>query len=306
MKYIYYKSHQGNFGDDLNPWLWPKIFGEIETNAEINFLGIGSVLHQDNKLLQELHPNQRKIIFGTGIRPSHTRLLLDNTWQVKFLRGPMSARYLNYQYKHIADAAYALTQTDDYKQLLATNKKYKISLMPYYKSCLFFDWETIAKELGYHYISPLSELGVEHTLKEIAASELLITEAMHGAILADILRVPWHRFIFSGRVMEGGDVSEFKWTDFLQSIQINYTQDSYIPLYRKTNWNKITDRIPNNFVKAEFFLKGEVKDKLLQTLNNPTDYYLSQDGVLNNIHEMISHEVFSIKRDLTANPSLLF
>lgn len=239
MQYIYYKSSQGNFGDDMNPWLWHKVFGNSKANLDINF---GSILRQDNKILQKLYPKQQKKTLASSISHSNTMPLLDNTWLFEFLRAPISARYFNYQYKHISDVAYALTQTNDYKRLLAINKKYKISLMQYYKSCLFFDWETIAKEFGYHYISQLSDLALEHTLKEIAASKLRITEALYGAILADLLRVSWHRFIFSGRVNEGEDVSEFKWTDFLQSIQINHTQDSYIPLYRKANWNKITDR----------------------------------------------------------------
>ena len=46
MKLYYYKSPKGNFGDDLNPWLWnrlrPELFSE---NSDILFVGIGTLIN---------------------------------------------------------------------------------------------------------------------------------------------------------------------------------------------------------------------------------------------------------------------
>jgi len=42
----YWMAPKGNIGDDINPWLWPRVFGEdffCETDPD-RFIGIGSVL----------------------------------------------------------------------------------------------------------------------------------------------------------------------------------------------------------------------------------------------------------------------
>jgi succinoglycan biosynthesis protein ExoV len=74
MKVIYYQDPLGNFGDELNRWLWPQIFGRaitgfghhgVETRAENNaedllFYGIGTIL--DDRIPEQ----PEKIIFGSG------------------------------------------------------------------------------------------------------------------------------------------------------------------------------------------------------------------------------------------------
>ena len=214
MNILYYKSREGNFGDDLNPWLWSKLFEKQLQNQDDNyFLGIGSILHSGNMDLKNII-NQKKIVFGTGIRPSHTheKFYIDKTWDIKFLRGPLSSSRLGNKHEFISDAAYAIRQLESFPDLKNIDKKYEISLMPYFHSMKYFNWEKIASKLGYNLISPYSEKGVEHTLREIAASKYLICEAMHGAILADIMRVPWHRFVLTTPYTEGERVSDFKYT----------------------------------------------------------------------------------------------
>jgi hypothetical protein len=297
MEYLYFKSKHGNFGDDLNPWLWPQLFEGINTGTTDVFLGIGSILHAENAVFNTLQ-GRKKIVFGTGIRPSsiYTNLKMDESWDVKFLRGPLSTTALQKKYEYITDAAYALRQLPDFDKVINQEKKYEVSLMPYFHSLEFFDWEQICKELGYHYISPFSENGVEETLKEIAASKVLITEAMHGAIVADILRVPWHRFILTTPYTEGAMVSEFKWSDWLQSVGIYHPEVTFINFYKKTRIHGWLKNLSSKVISTEFLLTAKVKEDILKKLAGGKLTYLSDDLVVKEIDEKIAGKVQELIR----------
>lgn len=293
MKYLYFKSINGNFGDDLNPWLWPKVFnGNISEHDDSYLLGIGSILHSQNKDLKPIS-DKKKIVFGTGVRPAnnYSELKIDDTWDIRFLRGPYSVRAFGNQHEYITDAAYVVRQLDFFSELMKTEKKYEISIMPYFHSVEYFDWEQISKDLGYHYISPYSEKGVEHTLKEIAASKYIVSEAMHGAILADVLRVPWIRFVLTTPHTEGGRVSDFKWNDWLNSIDIYKTDVVYTPLYKNARLTPHIKKITGGMVSAQFMQKSKVVDDLKNNLRKSSNFSLSSDKVLETVDQKIHKKI---------------
>lgn len=297
MEYIYYKDPVGNFGDDLNGWLWPQLFGKETIENDDAFFGIGSILYNENKLITDLQ-NRKKIVFGTGIRPSYQPFKYDQTWDIKFLRGPLSSYSLNNEHDFITDAAYALRVTENFELLKNSEKKYEISVMPYFRSIKYFDWKLICDRLGYHYISPLSENGVEFTLTEIASSKYLITEAMHGAILADVLRVPWRRYVLSTPVTEGSMVSEFKWMDWLSSIGLANINTTFIKFNRKTFLNPWIKKISGNILDVEFFIKKVVFEEILTKLKNIEQFYLSNDSIIVDIDAKIDEKILEFKREL--------
>lgn len=296
MEYIYYKDKKGNFGDDLNAWLWPQLFGEENILDNISFFGIGSILYNEAPFIKTLE-GKKKIVFGTGVRASHNLFKVDNSWDIKFVRGPLSSACLNNDHKYIADAAYAIQHLKDFHKIIPVQKKiYNISLMPYFKSVRFFNWPKICQQLGMHYISPYSEQGVGHTLKEIAASKYLITEAMHGAILADILRVPWKRFILTTPFTEGEMISEFKWNDWIQSIKLSKVESTYIKFYRNSILNKIINYASFNAVDTRYFIKRIVQQEIISELSKIEEYYLSSDGVMDDINYKMGVEIENLKR----------
>lgn len=294
MRYLYFKSEKGNFGDDLNPWLWEQLFGTELDQKDACFFGIGSILHNGNKHLKALKKDEKKIVFGTGVRPAkdYSRFTVDDTWDIRFLRGPLSSFALGGKYPYITDAAYAIRQIPDFsKRFLNKEKKYKTSLMPYFHSVEYFDWKKLCDELGYHYISPYSENGVEETLNEIAASEQLITEAMHGAILADALRVPWHRFILSTPHTEGGLVSEFKWNDWLLSVGMSTIESTFIPFYSKGRVYEFFKNKSKGLLSVETLHKKKILQLMLSKLSKPNGFMLSDDKVLFTLDDKMVREV---------------
>nr|WP_295868236.1 polysaccharide pyruvyl transferase family protein [uncultured Chitinophaga sp.] len=296
MNYVYYRDPKGNFGDDLNGWLWPQLFGEGKNDDPDVFLGIGSILYDGSPLFRDL-ATQRKIVFGTGVRPTHKTFQLNSRWDIRFLRGPLSAYAFNNQFPYIADAAYAIRQLPEFSNLLHLPKKYKVSVMPYFKSVPFFDWESICFRLGFNYISPRAEKGVMHTLQEIAASRYVITEAMHGAILADALRVPWHRFLLSTPHTEGSGISEFKWMDWQTAIHLYNINATPVKLYRKSFLHQKIKSLSGNRISAEFLIPERVKSELLKMLENIAEFYLSEDAVIKRIDDKIHDQTALLQRE---------
>ncbi|WP_442589267.1 polysaccharide pyruvyl transferase family protein [Pedobacter sp. AW31-3R] len=300
MQYLYFKSAQGNFGDDLNPWLWPQLLNttsEQARNADY-FIGIGSILHPVSKIIDLKDSISKKIVFGTGVRPctDYRKLVLNDSWDIKFLRGPLSAHSLNNAHEYITDGAYAVRHLETFNDLLKTPKKYKISVMPYFHSVGSLDWRRICQDLGYHYISPFSENGVASTLQEIAASEYVITEAMHGAILADVLRVPWHRITVTTPYNEGPQVSEFKWMDWMYSIGLGHIHATKIKFYRGAVVNHWVQKLTNGMVKVELLRKQRLFKDVSHTLKNIKDYNLSADQVMDEIDNKIGNQIYTFNK----------
>ena len=179
---LYYcKTPNGNFGDDLNPWLWPQLAPEVcRENDGTLFVGIGTIFNH------KIPAAPRKVVFGAGGGNSGPQFRLDERWKVYCVRGPLTAaRFRLDPSLAVTDSALLVRQ-----RLPATEgKKFRVSFMPHLQSVAFADWKKLCAQIGFHCIDPRA--GVEHVLRELQATELLLAEAMHGAIVADALRVPW-------------------------------------------------------------------------------------------------------------------
>lgn len=208
MNIIYFKSDIGNFGDDLNPWLWNKLLGDVSNyNKTLDFIGIGSIL--DSRIKSD----NKKVIFGSGVRDFNFNINDISNVDIRFVRGPISSKVTNTKY--ITDAAYALRQLPP----KSYEKKYKIAIVPYFRHYRQFNWQLFKKITGIHVIDPTQN--VENVIEEINKSQNILAAAMHGAILADIYRVPWMRVKFSKHGYESALTSELKWNDWIGSIKLD-------------------------------------------------------------------------------------
>lgn len=278
MELCYYESQIGNVGDDLNPYILNQLVPnlmELDDNRVAFF--IGTILFDEFegiKKIQDFH-KKKKIIFGSGIRFINKPIKIDSTWDVRFLRGPISSLALcGNKDNYITDPAYLIRETPIYKNK-PTEKKYKTSVMPHFLSLDKIDWEKFCNNNGVHFISPAGK-DLEFISHEIAQSEVLITEAMHGAILADVFRVPWKRFKWFSHIYEREMVSEFKWSDWLFSMNLEHSID-LMPY----NNNRIISLIESR-VKLPILKKIRLSnlDKEFKKINNNYGYQLSDDSVL--------------------------
>jgi succinoglycan biosynthesis protein ExoV len=186
MKLLHARLRSPNFGDDLNLWLWPRLLPDIfgddtDDDGSVVFLGVGSIIshRQDGPAL--------KVVLGAAYVPEYGRLpdLSGDQWRFYFVRGPDTAAALGLDpAMAVGDSAILL------RTLLPPGAADgAVAFMPHWESLEWGYWEQACAFAGVTLIDP--RWPVDQVLAAIAGSRLMICEAMHGAIVADTLRVPW-------------------------------------------------------------------------------------------------------------------
>jgi succinoglycan biosynthesis protein ExoV len=188
-----------NYGDRINRYLWERLLTPKlnDVAPEAVFYGIGSTL--SDKML----PAARRVVFGAGYGgPNYGGVpKQDSSWRVYFVRGPGTSAALG-GVPWIGDPAMLLSLWHERQPT-----RFPVSFMPHWKSR--FDRGQL-EAVGFHVIDPGAQ--VEIVIAEIAATGLLLTEALHGAITADTLRVPWI-------MVRSTEAHDFKWRDYCWSLE---------------------------------------------------------------------------------------
>lgn len=181
MKMFAFSGRAPNFGDELNHWLWPRVLPDFfDQDDSVRFIGIGSTIYDS-------HPAaSRKIVFGAGYAGYSALPTLDASWDIRFVRGRRTAATLGLDESlAVGDSAILIRSVD----LPRPEKRYDAAFMPHFESLEHGSWQQVAERAGVHFIDPTWP--VERVLGDMMASRLMISEAMHGCIVADALRVPW-------------------------------------------------------------------------------------------------------------------
>lgn len=205
----YWESQHGNFGDDLNLWLWDFLIpGFREVHNETLLVGVGTVLNR--ALLPE---GRHKLVLGSGFGYGTLPDMSDpREWDIRCVRGPLTAQKVGIDPKlGIIDPAVMVAEMPEFKNL---PKKHKKSFVPHWESAAAGIWPIICATVGLHYIDPRGD--AKEVIREIAQSELIIAESMHGAILADAFRVPWVA------VTTSNSINSFKWNDWAETVGVTY------------------------------------------------------------------------------------
>lgn len=271
MKLYYFKSKTGrlNFGDDLNPWMWEKLGFTFDDNGAL-FIGIGT-------LLNDSLPSTRKVVFGSGVGYGNAPAIVNDDWKIYCVRGPLSAKKLG------VDGDLAVTDPAILLRNLISveaEKKYDISYIPHIAN-ENEGWKKLCNEIGVHYITPNSK--VEIVLEEIKASKKIITEAMHGAIVADALRVPWLSVVSTSEILS------FKWEDWCASMNLLYCPRKLIPIYG----------LPQSLMAiVRFKLKGLLVKHKLRFLIKSNLFQLSDEKIFNARLKTLNELLKQLKKDI--------
>jgi succinoglycan biosynthesis protein ExoV len=222
MRLVYYKSSTGNIGDDLNPWLWPMVFGAeaFSDEGETRFLGIGSIFTDGY-----VKRGGKHIVFGSGVpspfnRPDLSAAEID----IRFVRGPLSSR-MSKNAPWITDSA-AIVPLFAAERTAAAPAR-RPAFVPHFRTPDDVAAK-IAAELGLHLVKP--SLSPERFLEELRGCDEVVAEAMHGAILADAFRIPW-KAVYVTTPYESGWTSFFKWRDWLSSLGLPAGARGGFPLW---------------------------------------------------------------------------
>lgn len=205
-----YPRGSENVGDELNAWLWPALLGDIRNDFDIALLGIGTLLNKP--FCRQLHTEQRIVVLGTGAGYGEPPQL-DERWKVYAVRGPRTATTLGLSANlAIADSAYLLAGLD-WSGKVQEKRAGDVLVVPHHRSLPLLDWQALCDRAGLTFLSPL--LPAETFMAHLASARLVLAEAMHGAILADVVRVPWRAFSF------GRQFNLDKWLDWSEALEID-------------------------------------------------------------------------------------
>lgn len=285
-----YRVTAGNFGDDLNELvirpLMPSTAGTRYLDAtrfpegrqhETLVVGIGTILNQ------RIPKASKKIVFGAGAGYGPAPEV-NRRWEVRFVRGPRTAASIGVSKESVVtDPAILLVDwAKDHGFSNGNGPEGGVCLMPHLISANRA-WQDLCRKSGITYLDPAGD--VCENLSLISRSRLVLAEAMHAAIAADALRVPWVP-IHSGKA-----VNVFKWRDWCESMDIEYKPFQLLPLwdvFPEQRQRRVFQRVKS---RANRKLLGIVSSKI----NKPT---LSRNDTHQKRLRAIRSEAARLQEDL--------
>ena len=192
----------GNFGDDLNTLLWPRLFPDIHRlAAEFTVFGIGTLLDG-----QHGHAT-KKIVLGSGLG-EHACAQPDANWEFRWVRGPLTAQAFGIESERaLGDSALLWPEL---KNRRVHAPRGPIGLIPHYRTWDSFDWQKVGARADMVVINPRQS--PNQVIDELRSCSRVLAESLHGGICADALGVPWAPCILAHRF------NEFKWKDWMATI----------------------------------------------------------------------------------------
>lgn len=207
---LYYFTDSTNFGDSLNGWLWQRLLPEAwDGEDDIWFAGIGTIINA------HMPSAQRWIVFGSGVGyGSPPANFGGDGWDVVAVRGPLSAAVLGLPANTaVTDSAILLATLPECAPL-PDGERSGVVFVPHFEAERGAAWQRACAAAGIDYVNPLDDSRT--VIERIRGARLVIAEAMHAAIVADTLRVPWVPVVSSPQV------STFKWLDWTRSMDLPY------------------------------------------------------------------------------------
>lgn len=306
MEKIYWQSNIKNFGDELNNDFFERALEinlkEYKKNESI--LGIGSILNYNTSNHSKIH------VLGTGSGYPEIKIKNLSDYNIWFLRGPLTASAIGVDKKlGICDPAIIVPQI--YKSAsIIENPVKKPIFIPHYFSALNANWKKVCMLADISYRSPMS--GINEICEDIQRSNLVITESLHGAILADAYRIPWI-LVATPPVHR----SPFKWKDWLSTIDFEYKPIQIPWLWtnpistREKIINRIKQKIakhnlgPNRWTNKQYIQHGESEiekcAELLIKIKTKTTPKLSDSTRLQSLQSQINEKLTEFKRYVIQN-----
>lgn len=275
----YWESEHGNFGDDLNLWLWDFLIpGFRAVHPEILLVGVGTVLNR--ALLPE---GRHKLVIGSGFGYGSLPDMSNRSeWDIRCVRGPLTAQKVGVDPKlGIIDPAVMVPEMPEFKNLPKVHKK---SFVPHWESAIAGMWPAVCGTVGLHYIDPRGE--AKDVIRQIAQSEMIVAESMHGAILADAFRIPWVS------VTTSNSINSFKWNDWAQTVGVTY-KPRHVP---------VSSRAEAIIKGARFW--GMDFDANQPVLEDPNKRQID-DNVMVAVNEPRQTSLRTAAKQLLAAPSML-
>jgi len=205
---LYYYTKDDNFGDRINSWLWERLLPGYWSGEGPLFSAIGTLLGAS------LPAEGHVIVFSSGVGYGALPDFQKASVEISCVRGPLSARALALPPDTAVTDGAALLATLEAFTPATSSRRRGIVFMPHHGSEYDDTYRDICREAGIDYLSPRAD-SLE-AVDRIRHAELVLADAMHAAIVADSLRVPWIPVVTSSQI------SAFKWLDWTGSLSLPY------------------------------------------------------------------------------------
>lgn len=221
---LHFYNKDTNFGDAINTWLWERLLpGCLDDDDRVRLSGIGSILNGG------MPDAERWIVFTSGV--AYPPLPLDfgsARWSVIAVRGPLSAAALRLPPDAaVTDGAILVASLPEYAPM-PEKQRDGIVFVPHHRAHAPGAWRAAAEKAGIEYLSPLTDS--REVIARLRRARLVLAEAMHAAIIADAMRVPWVP------VATSPQINTFKWLDWTTSMKVRY---SPVPLPSPTMVSRV-------------------------------------------------------------------
>ena len=240
---------QDNFGDDLNRWMWKRLLNcSFSPHDGVLMLGVGTVISRN---FIPAMANYLVVSSGVGY-DAPPEDFGGPKWKILSVRGPMTAQALGLPPESaIIDGAVLLRLLPECEPLPESERK-GIVFMPHYESLRTGNWQRVCDMAGIEFLDPRGDS--EIMVQRIRKARLVIADAMHAAIVADALRVPWIPVVTSPQS------STFKWLDWTLSLDLPYRPvdlpaSTWLEFYRRNSFG---------FYGQKFYLKNATPHKALR------------------------------------------
>jgi succinoglycan biosynthesis protein ExoV len=278
MKLYYWPGINGhhNFGDELNKVIWPRLMPEVFTEeTDQLFVGIGTLINQG------LPYSPLKVILGAGVGYGPCPEI-NNSLKIYCVRGPLSAQTLKLEDNlAIIDPGVLIAKLIDAPD---PKRAWKFGYMPHWRNAGSI-WEEVCGALDWAYIDPRWE--VSKVLSVLSQVGCLVTEAMHGAIVAESLRIPWVPTID----IKNRDTLPFKWRDWCSSIHV-----AYEPI-KMHNLQECFVQSGDNVATSEYTNGKEIVCDMLERISGTAIPILSHDSILSMRISQLEEKIFTFKED---------
>ncbi len=257
MKLLYYKSEMGNFGDDLNAVIWRQLLPpDVFEDDDAILMGIGSIFNAEQAPPAK---TEGKRIFVLGAGAGYGPLPRGwEKWSILAVRGPLTAGLIGRPELAATDAA-ALVALLPSVVALAPERSLTL-FVPHHHSMNHGKWQRVARSAGLTFVDPRWK--ISDVMSCFSKAKLVVTEAMHGAILADALRIPWIP------VTTSPDILPFKWRDWTLSLRLSY-KPQLLPA------SSFWELHHHHFLTREARARGLTAPGLIKEVGSPE--YLMQD-----------------------------
>ncbi len=236
MRLFYWQVPDGNFGDDLNAWLWDALLpGWRGWDDAVTLVGVGTLL---NDGLRDRFAGARVLVAGSGAGYGGFAGPLPPAWDVRAVRGPRSAAALGLPPgRGIVDPAVMVARLPEFARIAAARGPGARPLfVPHHASAARHDWAALCARAGIDHISPGAPS--KDVIAALAGASLVLAESMHAAIIADAFRVPWVPVAISS-AFNGA-----KWLDWGDSLGLAFATPPLFPLLAGTATRVPASQVP--------------------------------------------------------------